>query len=102
MKYIISIIFLFLSACSLSTTTVQKTPLNLSDPKPLNLPNISFVVITEDNHDDVFRNLKKQNKQSILVGLDLENYKNLSIIMNDIKNYIILEKQILDKYNKNK
>jgi hypothetical protein len=79
---------------------IEKTPLNLSDPKEIELDKVKFRAITEQNAEKVFKDLKEKNIDPVLIGLTDNDYEKLSLNMNKIRNYIIQYQYILNEYRK--
>jgi hypothetical protein len=77
---------------------VKKIPLNLSDPHPLKLNDVSYAVITDKNSKDVFDQMIKESKEPVLFGIDSKDYENLSLNLSYIRKYIIEQQQIIKSY----
>lgn len=99
-------LLLTLSGCStikpleVFSRPIEKTPLNLSDPKEIELDKVKFRLITEQNTEKVFKDLKDKNIDPVLIGLTDNDYEKLSLNMNKIRNYIIQYQYILNEYRK--
>ncbi len=99
-------LLLTLSGCStikpleVFSRPIEKTPLNLSDPKEIELDKVKFRAITEQNAEKVFKDLKEKNIDPVLIGLTDNDYEKLSLNMNKIRNYIIQYQYILNEYRK--
>jgi hypothetical protein len=78
----------------------EKPKLRLEDPAPIVLNDVKFVVVTKENAGAVFRELEKNGDELVVFGLTGRDYKNLSMNMQEIKNYIILQKEIIESYRK--
>jgi hypothetical protein len=77
----------FLSAC---TEIVQpRAPLNLADPEPLSLKPVKWSVVPVED---------KNGNTVVLFSLTETGYKNMSLNVQDILNYLILQKRILEEY----
>ena len=67
-------LLLTLSGCStikpleVFSRPIEKTPLNLSDPKEIELDKVKFRLITEQNAEKVFKDLKDKNIDPVLIG----------------------------------
>jgi len=103
---IATVLLLTLSGCStikpleVFSRPIEKTPLNLSDPKEIKLDKVKFRAITEQNAEKVFKDLKEKNIDPVLIGLTDNDYEKLSLNMNKIRNYIIQYQYILNEYRK--
>lgn len=96
------IIFSF-SGCSQKEVVIQreevkKIPLNISDPHPLTLNDVSFVIITDKNSKVLFDQMIKDSKEPVLIGIDSKDYENLSLNLSYIRKYIIEQQQIIKAY----
>lgn len=97
---------LVLSGCStikpleVFSRPIEKTPLNLNDPEKIELDDVKWRVITEQNAKEIFKKLKDKNIDPVLIGLTDNDYEKLSLNMNKIRNYIIQYQYILREYRK--
>ena len=92
-----------LAACGpkqieLQTRQIERTKLNLEPTEPLQLKKVSWVVITEENYKEVFEALTRRNKNLVLFGLTDDDYEALSFNLMAIRNYIILNNDIITSY----
>ena len=77
---------------------VNKVPLDLKNADEIKLNDISYVVITDKNSQNVFSEMKKENKEPVLYAVTSEDYQNLVLNLAKIKKYIIDQQQILNAY----
>lgn len=103
-RAIIAAVLITLSGCSsvekleFFSKPIDKTPLNLKTPDSFELENINWKVITETNTEEVFKKLKDENIDPVLIGLTDNDYEKLSVNMIKIRNYIIQYQFILNEY----
>lgn len=72
-----------------------------SRPKPLKMSKVEWYVVTEDNVDTFFNELKKEQSGVIVFfAITPKDYENLSINVSDIRRYIIQQKEIIEYYEK--
>ena len=101
---VILLIGFLLSGCSsvkqldIFKTEVERAPLNLSEPEAAKMEKIQWVIITSENAEEVFAKLKEQGKDPVLFGLSDEDYELLSKNFNQIRAYMIKQRQIIDQY----
>ena len=70
-------------------------------PKPLKMSKVEWYVVTEDNVDIFFNELKKEQSGVIVFfAITPKDYENLSINVSDIRRYIIQQKEIIEYYEK--
>ena len=80
------------------TKEIERTPLNLNAPQALEMEELDWIIITEENYKQVFDDLKKKNKDVVLFGLTDDGYETLAVNFAQVRKYIILNKSILQKY----
>lgn len=101
MKYVLLCALCMLSACSstrLVPEIVEKPPLAIADPDPIDLQDVKFVIIHKDNAERVFAELAAKGIDPVVFALTGDDYKALATDMQDIKGYIKLQKKILQLY----
>lgn len=93
---------ILLSGCSplvrYKAEPIERPRLSLSDPKPLIMRPIKFIVITPENASQVFNELESKSVEPVLIGLTGDGYKSLSLNVDDIKNYLELQREIIRLY----
>ena len=112
---------LLLSACSspprqieISAKPISKPQLILPPAQQLNLKEVEWIVINEENATEVFAQLKEDRKDPVLIGLTDDGYEIISLNYSDImayiqqqnaiikayENYYVLSEEALDEANK--
>lgn len=109
----IPVILLLLSGCSvlpifkkepavkpveIQTKAVERTRLNISDPKPLVGRPMQWYIITPENAEQIWNELKEKNVDLVLFGLTDEGYEQLAVSMTEIRNFIANQRAIIIKY----
>ena len=96
---------LFLSACStpprvieISSKPIDKPELILPPANTLNLKEVEWMVINEENAEEVFAKLKEDKKDPVLIGLSDDGYEVLSLNYSDIMSYIQQQNAIIKAY----
>jgi hypothetical protein len=79
-------------------TEVERTRLNLQDPKPLNNHEIKWIVITPENAEKIWNDLRESNTDLVLFGLTDDGYEQLAISIAEIRNFIAQQRTIIIKY----
>ena len=82
----------------INTIAVERARLNLEYPPHVSLESPKWVVITPQNSIDVFKKLSTNTDTAALYGLTREQYQQLSIDMANIRQYMIISKEIIKKY----
>lgn len=80
------------------TKAVERTRLNLPDPKPLKPSTPKWYVVTPDNIEEVWKELKDNHTDVVLFAVTDEGYEQLAITMAELRNYIKSQKAIIIKY----
>ena len=115
-KYIMLVVALiFLAGCSstpkikevaITTTAVEKLPLSLPNPQPLELQEVEWIVVTEENIEEVWQLLKDKNEGVALFALRHGDYERLALNIKDIRaqigEYVVILKQYKEYYESDK
>jgi len=100
---------LLISSCSswpklkqieIKTVQVERVIPTQNRPRPLNMNNIKFYVVTSDNFEDFKKRYEKDNGTFLFYALSVRDYETLAINMAEIKRYIEQQKQIIIYYEK--
>lgn len=96
---------LFLSACSspsrvieISSKPITKPELILPPAQQLNLKEVEWIIITEENQQEVFAKLLEDKKDPVLIGLTDDGYEVLGLNYSDIMSYIQQQNAIIKAY----
>lgn len=102
------ILITFLSSCSwlrepvkeikVIKEPIERVPLNLPDPDPLNLTPTNWIIITKENAVQIFEELEEKGIDPVLFGITDEGYKQLSMDFLEIRQYLQYQKFIIGKY----
>ena len=111
---LVSTMFL-LSGCSMTpkvkevaitTTAVEKLPLSLSNPQPLELQEVDWIIVTEENIEEVWQLLRDKNEGIALFALRHGDYERLALNIKDIRaqigEYVVILKQYKEYYESDK
>lgn len=97
----ISTLVFFTTACSTSVKKietaakpVERTPLNIKPARPVELNNIEWIVVTEDNAEEVLGQLDKP----VIFGITPSDYERLSMNLAEIRKHISTQLSILMRY----
>ena len=82
----------------ISAKPINKPELILPPIEPLRLKDVEWVVINQDNYQEVFDKLLEDRKDPVLIGLTDDGYEVLSLNMSDIMRLIAQQKQIIAAY----
>ena len=102
---------LFLSGCSMTpkvkevaitTTAIEKLPLSLPNPQPLELQEVEWIIVTEENIEEVWQLLRDKNEGVALFALRHGDYERLALNIKDIRatigEYVVVLKQYREYY----
>jgi hypothetical protein len=84
----------------ISTKPVEKPQLTLPAADTLRLREIKWIIVTEDNAQSAFDQLKADGKDPVLFGLSDEGYEALSLNLADVRRYIQQQKTIIASYGR--
>lgn len=62
------------------------------------MQDVKFFVITRDNANKIFDELKKNGVDEVLIGVTDEGYEVLAINFAKVRNHIVLQNEIIKKY----
>ena len=110
MKIVLMSSLLLLSGCAsfgwqssvkpieVQTKAVERTRLNLPDPAPLKARELSWVIITPENAEEVWKKLTERNTDLVLFGITDDGYEQLAVTMAEVRNLIAQQRTIILKY----
>ena len=84
----------FLAGCSLTpkvkqvevtSNVIEKLPLNLPTPPPLEMQNVEWLIVTEENIGEVWQLLKDDKEGVALFALRKGDYERLAINIKEIR-----------------
>ena len=103
---VFGLIAILLSSCAAGVKVIdtykiekKREPLALEDPKPLELQDVDWIIITKDNAEEVFEKVKNdKNGDYALFALTDTGYEKLALNFADIRNKIAEQRQIILSY----
>jgi hypothetical protein len=100
-------IALILSACSpkiepieIKTTPVNKPTLVVPAADRIVARPVEWIIVTENNYEEVFERLRKDNRDAVLFGLTANGYENLALNIADLRTHIEQKNAIIVAYEK--
>ena len=103
---IVVLLSIVLAGCSgvkkldIFTNAVEKQPLNLPKPTPLQMEQIKWIIITSANAEEVFKKLEAAGIDPVLYGLTDTDYELIAKNFANIRNKLKESNDILDRYKK--
>ena len=89
-----------LKQIEIKTVQVERVIPTQNRPRPINMNNIKFYVVTSENFEDFKKRYEKDNGAFLFYALSVRDYETLAINMAEIKRYIEQQKQIIIYYEK--
>jgi len=89
-----------LKQIEIKTVQVDRVIPTQNRPRPLNMNNIKFYVVTSENFEDFKKRYEKDNGIFLFYALSVRDYETLAINMAEIKRYIEQQKHIIIYYEK--
>jgi len=77
---------------------VKREPLNLEKPPVPKQEELKWIIINSENAEEVFAKLKEKGTDPVLFGLTDDEYEDLAVNFAQIRNYIIQQNFVIDKY----
>ena len=82
------------------TVEVERNIPIQNSPRQLNLSDITWYVVTEENFEEFKKRYEKENGMFLFYVINVRDYETLSLNMAEIKRYIEQQKQIIIYYEK--
>jgi leucyl aminopeptidase (aminopeptidase T) len=82
------------------TVEVQKVIPVQPQPKPIDMTDVKFYVVTEDNYDEFKEKFMKRNNDFVFYVVSVHDYENLALNMSELYRYIKQQKEIVVYYEK--
>ena len=82
------------------TVEVQKVIPVQPQPKPIDMTDVKFYVVTEENYDEFKQKFMKTNNDFVFYVVSVHDYENLALNMSELYRYIKQQKEIVIYYEK--
>ena len=69
-------------------------------PKPIDMTDVKFYVVTEENYDEFKEKFMKRNNDFVFYVVSVHDYENLALNMSELYRYIKQQKEIVVYYEK--
>jgi leucyl aminopeptidase (aminopeptidase T) len=89
-----------LTRIEVQTIEVQRNIPIQNRPARLELNNIKWFVVTDQNFEEFKEKFIKQNDEFLFFAISVRDYETLALNMADIKRYVVQQKQIIIYYEK--
>jgi outer membrane PBP1 activator LpoA protein len=77
---------------------VERTPLKLPDPPPVQARELEWIIITPENAESVWQRLRDANTDVVLFALTDDGYEMLALTMAELRNFVAQQRAITRKY----
>lgn len=77
---------------------IEKTPLDIPNPDPLNLSPIKWILITPANAESIFKRMEQDDQNLILFAITDDGYQTLALTIAEVRNLINTQRNIILKY----
>ena len=82
------------------TVEVQKVIPVQPQPKPIDMTDVKFYVVTEENYNEFKQKCMKTNNDFVFYVVSVHDYENLALNMSELYRYIKQQKEIVIYYEK--
>ena len=82
------------------TVEVQKVIPVQPRPKPIDMTDVKFYVVTEENYEEFKEKFMKTNNDFVFYVVSVHDYENLALNMSELYRYIKQQKEIVVYYEK--
>ena len=89
-----------LKTIEIKTVEVERVIPTQNRPRPVDLNDIYFYVVTEQNFEEFKERFVKENGDFLFYALSVRDYETLALNMAEIKRYILQQKEIIIYYEK--
>ena len=83
-----------------NTIEVQKIVPIQPQPKPVDMIDVKFYVVTEENYEEFKEKFMKTNNDYVFYAVSVHDYENLAFNMAELYRYIRQQKEIIIYYEK--
>jgi hypothetical protein len=77
---------------------VERTPLRLPDPAPLQARELEWIIVTPENAESVWQRLRDSNTDVVVFALTDDGYETLALTMAELRNFVAQQRAILSRY----
>jgi len=84
----------------IATKPIEKPKLVLPVADELVQRKVEWILITPDNHEEAFSQIKDSGRPLVFFGLTDEGYENIALNLSDIRMYISQQHSIIGAYKK--
>ena len=82
------------------TVEVQKRIPLQNQPKPIDMTDVKFYVVTEENYEEFKKEFSNTNDSYVFYAVSVHDYENLALNFAEIFRYIKQQKEIIIYYEK--
>lgn len=82
------------------TEVIKPTIAVVERPKPVQLQDVQFYVVTQKNLDEFLTEFAKKNGELVFYAISVRDYENIALNMADLRRYLLQQKEIIIYYEK--
>lgn len=82
------------------TEVIKPTIAVVERPKPVQLSDIEFYVVTEKNLDEFIAEFTNKHGELVFYAISVRDYENIALNMADLRRYLLQQKEIIIYYEK--
>ena len=83
---------------TVKTEEVARQPLALELPAPVRITPVTWTLVTPGNADEVFAAMSERGDDAVLFTITADGYKDLAVIMAELRNLIATQRAIIIRY----
>jgi hypothetical protein len=77
---------------------LNKTALAIADPDPIKTKPITWVIVTPENAEQIFKDMDTKGQNLVLFAITDDGYQQLALTIADLRNFINTQRTIIIKY----
>ena len=84
----------------IKTVEVERVIPKQNRPRPVQMNDVHFYVVTEDTFENFKKRFEKENGEFLFYAISVRDYETIALNMSELKRYIEQQKQIIIYYEK--
>lgn len=89
-----------ISPIEISTTPIDRPSLSIPKADTLRIREIDWKIITEENIEQIFQELKNNGKDPVLFAVTEDGYERLALNLGDVRTFIQQQRTIIASYER--
>jgi hypothetical protein len=84
----------------IKTVEVERVIPKQNRPRPVQMNDVYFYVVTEDTFENFKKRFEKENGEFLFYAISVRDYETIALNMSELKRYIVQQKHIIIYYEK--